>query len=89
MSNEQYGFVRVHPTGELFAVRYFDNDGTITGANGPLASSEVKASELPNYEYNAEDAEWLMSEHFAGAGSRYSYQLLDDRQVEAIEDQSA
>lgn len=89
MQSTQYGFIRTDPDGEVYAVRTLD-DGTITGACGPLAFREVKTATLPDYAYDdaPELADWLMSETFAGVQSVASYSPLSDEQVRDIETQA-
>ena len=52
------------PSGEIYIIETYP-DGTTRGICGPLASREVKASELWNYECSPDDAEWAQDETYA------------------------
>lgn len=53
----KYEFWRHTTSGEVFAVEI---DGeAVVGVCGPLHHAEVHTVDLPDYEYSAEDVDWL------------------------------
>ena len=72
MSVGAFQVVRLHDTGERYALRFLD-DGTVTGVYGPLRQGEAKASALPNFNYSTELAERFMRDNIVGGSARYSY----------------
>lgn len=85
----RYQFAQTYPDGEVYAVRYHeDGHGTITGVCGPLAFREVKAQELPQYDYEDSDLIAWFSSGMKADGSSPTIVPLSDEQVRNIEQQS-
>jgi hypothetical protein len=75
-----YGFVMLHPSGSIYAVRYNALNG-IEYAYGPVHHREVRTKYLPNFDHDRQTGDWLFS-----LGSEV--RELNEEQMRAIEEQN-